>query len=72
MRKQIKKIKNKSVDGFHSLINKIVYIWKQILLFFKEKGKLKKIKRLFKKIHSFFKRKYVYQMFLFRKVLLHI
>ena len=65
MKKQIKKIKTKSLDGFHLFISKIKYLWHVIILFFKEKGKLRKIKKLFINIHKFMKRKHIYSMLLF-------
>ena len=65
MKKQIKKIKTKSLDGFHLFIEKMKYIWHVIILFFKEKGKWKKIKKLFSNIHKFMKRKHIYSMLLF-------
>ena len=65
MKKQIKKIKTKSLDGFHLFIEKMKYICRVIILFFKEKGKWKKIKKLFSNIHKFMKRKHIYSMLLF-------
>ena len=65
MKKRIKSIKNKSKDKFHNFIDKIKYIWHTIILFFKEKGKLKKIKKFFKNIHKFLKKKHIYSMLLF-------
>ena len=59
MKKQIKKIKTKSLDGFHLFIEKMKYICRVIILFFKEKGKWKKIKKLFSNIHKFMKRKHM-------------
>ena len=70
MRKQIKKIKTKSKNKFHSFINKIKFIWHELILFFKEKGKWKKIKKLFKNIHKFLKRKNIYSMLLFLSIYL--
>ena len=65
MRKQIKNIKTKSKKKFHSFIDKIKFIWHEFILFFKEKGKWKKIKKLVKNIHKFLIRKHIYSMLLF-------
>ena len=65
MKKHIIKIKSKSKNSFHNFINKIKYIWHTIILFFREKGKWKKIKKLITSIHKYFKRKHIYSMLLF-------
>ena len=41
----------------HGIMNNIKKVWHEIVCFFKEKGKLKKIRKLLKKIWSFFTRK---------------
>jgi phosphoglycerol transferase MdoB-like AlkP superfamily enzyme len=65
MRKHFKKLRSKSKDSFHNILDKIKYIWHTIILFFKEKGKWRKIKRLISNIHKFLKRKHIYSMLLF-------
>ena len=65
MRKHFKKLRSKSKDTFHNILDKIKYIWHTIILFFKEKGKWRKIKRLISNIHKFLKRKHIYSMLLF-------
>ena len=65
MRKHFKKLRSKSKDTFHNILDKIKYICHTIILFFKEKGKWRKIKRLISNIHKFLKRKHIYSMLLF-------
>ena len=65
MRKHFKKLRSKSKDTFHNILDKIKYIWHTIILFFKEKGKWRKINRLISNIHKFLKRKHIYSMLLF-------
>ncbi len=65
MNRRIKRIEKLSKDELNSFIDKIKYIWQVIVLFFKEKGKWAKIKKLFKNIHKFLRKKSIYAIFLF-------
>ncbi|MBP5683953.1 MAG: hypothetical protein J6X02_01685, partial [Bacilli bacterium] len=65
MNRRIKRFGKMSKDEINGFIDHLKYIWQVIVLFFKEKGKWNKIKKLFRNFHKFLKRKNIYPIFLF-------